>query len=153
MDSTGRLQLRFEDDGDGTGKLLAQASANGFSGKGAAWFSHEEIKEFADACGRFPISGNDKPNLRGGFFKKDGSGTLDQEHLALSIYPIDSRGHLAVQVRLATEVWDLSRSESQHLVQLEIITSYEPLLRFSRELRALADGKRSDVILDGELLP
>jgi hypothetical protein len=153
MTSTGRLQLRFKDDDDGTGKLLVSAKSGGFAGEGGAWFSCGTIEKFADAVGCFPISKNDVPILRGGFWKKDNSGELAQEHLAISVSPADNRGHLAVRVRIATELWEGSAPESQQAVRLEIITSYEPMVRFSRELKALVAGARDELVLEGDLLP
>ena len=153
MESQGRLLLRFEDDGDGTGKLLAQAASEGFSGEGGAWFSISELQDFAEAIRMFPIPEGSRPCIAGGFLKKDGSGALEQEHLALKAYPIDRKGHLGIQVRIATELWNDARPESQHKVELEIITSYEPLLRFSRDLKALAEGRIKEAILENDLLP
>jgi len=151
MKSHGRLSLRFEDDGDGTGKLLAQAASGEFSGEGSAWFSISELQGFAEAIAMFPISEKNPPSIVGGFWKKDGSGGLEQEHLALKVYPIDCRGHLGVQVRIATELWPDVRPESQHKVQLEIITTYEPLAKFSRVLLALAEGRIKEAILESDL--
>jgi len=61
MESQGRLLLRFEDDGDGTGKLLAHATSGGFSGEGGAWFSISELQDFAEAIGMFPIPEGNPP--------------------------------------------------------------------------------------------
>src|SRR5258707_15664186 len=104
MASIGKLQLRFKDDDDGTGELHVCATSGAFAGEGGAWFSCGEIDDFADAVGRFPISEIDVPNLRGGFWKKDQSGELDQEHLAISVSPVDNRGHLAVRVRISAKL-------------------------------------------------
>ena len=145
--------LRFEDDGDWTGKLLAQAAARGFSGEGGAWFGITELQDFAAAVGMFPIPEEHPPFIDAGFVKKDGSGELEQEHLAIKVYPIDHRGHLGVQVRIATELWRDDRPESQHKVELEILTSYELLGRFSRDLLALVEGRIEEAILEGDLLP
>ena len=153
MESQGRLSLRFEDDGDGTGKLLAQATSGGFAGEGGAWFSTSELQDFAEAVGMFPIPEGNSPYIVGGFLKKDGNGDLEQEHLALKIYPIDRRGHLGVQVRIATELWSDARPESQHKVELEIVTSYEPLAKFSRDLKSLVEGRIKEAVLDSDLLP
>lgn len=153
MESQGRLSLRFEDDGDGTGKLLAQAASGGFSGEVGAWFSISELQSFAEAIGMFPIPETNPPSIVGGFWKKDGSGDLEQQHLVLKVYPIDRKGHLGVQIKIATELWDDARPESQHKVELEIVTSYEPLAKFARDLKALAEGRIKDAILEGDLLP
>jgi CheY-like chemotaxis protein len=66
---------------------------------------------------------------------------------------IDSTRHLGVQVRIATEFWNDARPESQHRVELGIVTSYEPLARFSRDLKSLVEGRIKEVILEGDLLP
>lgn len=153
MNSQGKLLLRYDDDGDGTGKLIVQANSNGFCGEGSAWFSEGELQDFADNIAIFPIPEGTSPKIAGGFYKKDGSGEFTQEHLALTVYPIDRRGHLGFQVRIATELWNESRPESQHAVKLEIITTYEPLGQFSSQLKALVEGRIKEVILNADLLP
>lgn len=152
MESQGRLLLRFDADRDGTGKLLAQATSGGFSGEGGAWFSISELQDFAEAVGMFPIPEGNSPHIVGGFWKKDGGGELEQEHLALKVYPVDRKGHLGVQVRIATELWNDARPESRHKVELEIVTSYEPLAIFSGDLKALVEGRLKEAILDSDLL-
>ena len=152
MESQGRLSLRFDNDGDGTGKLWAQASSGGFSGEGGAWFSTGELQDFAEDIGMFPIPKGNSPYIAGGFFKKDESGDLEQAQLALKVYPIDRAGHLGVLVRIAMEFWNDVRPESQNKVELEIITSYEPLAEFSRGLTSLVEGRIKEVILEGDLL-
>jgi hypothetical protein len=153
METQGRLSLRFMDDGDGTGELMAQASSNGFCGEGSARFSTERLLEFAEAITAFPIPKDNPPHIAGGFFEKDGSGELAQEHLALKVYPVNRRGHLGVQVRIATALWNGHRPESRHAVKLEIITNYEPMVQFSRDLKALVEGQSREVILEGDILP
>lgn len=153
MESQGRLILRFDDDGDGTGKLLAQASSSGFSGEGGAWFSKAELQDFAEAIAMYPIVEGDSTKIAAGFPKEDGSSDLEQEHLAIMVYPIDRTGHLGIQVRIATEIWKQTRPESQHLVRLEIMTSYEPLAKFSRDLKSLIEGRLAEAVLDADLLP
>ena len=145
------LLASFYDDGDGTGKLHVRATSDGFSGEGGAWFSNQKVLEFADGIAAFPISEKNPPALKGGFYKRDKSGELDQEHLALAVYPIDRTGHLAVQVRIATEVWEQTRPESQRSVKLEIRTSYQPILQFSQDLKALVNGAVAEAVLHGEL--
>jgi hypothetical protein len=45
--SDGFLRLRFYDDGDGIGELIALAKSGNFSGTGRAYFSIDEIEKFA----------------------------------------------------------------------------------------------------------
>jgi hypothetical protein len=69
----------------------------------------------------------------------------------LRVYPIDVTGHLGVQIRIATEVWPETRPESQHFVQLELVTSYEPLAQFSSQLKALVDGAIEEAVLEADV--
>jgi hypothetical protein len=145
----GYLRLRFADDGDGTGKLYASAEARGFAAKGAAWFGISRIEEFAIAVAAFPLPADKQISVAGGFWK---DGQLTQEHLAIEIYQIDSRGHIGVQVRASTELWGKARKRSQLAAKLEIITSYERLRRFSEDLHELVKGRIEEVLLEGENL-
>jgi len=42
------------------------------------------------------------------------------------------------------------RPEQQRIAQLEIVTTYEPLSRFSKNLLAVLDGTTPEATLDGE---
>ena len=88
--------------------------------------------------------------ITGGFGKNDASGELEQEHVALKVYPIDRRGHIGIQVRLSSALWPGMRPESQMAVKTQIVTTYEPLAQFSRELRALVRGSVAEAVLLGE---
>ena len=135
-------------DDDGTGKLHVRASCNGFSGDGSAWFSTDELKDFAAALATYPITEENPPAIRGGFYSRDMTGELEQEHLSLRVYPIDRTGHLGFQIRIATEVSPQTRPESQHFVQLEILTTYEPLRQFSGQMKSLLDGDIEEAVLE-----
>lgn len=91
MNNKGKLKLRFDDDNDGTGELLVEASANGFAGKGGAYFSIPHIEEFADSLVAFPLPQNNFPEIAGDFGKRDATDELAQEHLAIAVYPVDGR--------------------------------------------------------------
>lgn len=144
------LRLRFEDDTDGTGKLIARAQANGFSGEGAAHFSVTQLEEFAAALLEFPLPTDPWPSIAGGFWDRSNRGRLDQEHLAITAYQIDKRGRIGIQVRMSTEVWKGTRAESQMVAKVEIVTNYEPLAQFSRALSALVRGAANEAVLEGE---
>jgi len=53
----------------------------------------------------------------------------------MAVLPVE----INVHVRLATELWDGAGCESQSAVRLELLTTYEALGRFSRELRSCRD--------------
>lgn len=142
------LVLRFDPDSDGTGKLLADVRFRGFAGSGSAWFGISELKEFADAIMAFPIPDAVRPSIAGGFWSKEVRGHLEQEHLALTVYPIGRRGQLGVQVRLATELWEGDREESQSSVKVELLTSYQQLAEFAQQLLLLVRGQGREAILE-----
>lgn len=146
------LRLRFDDDGDGTGKLLARAEAGGFAGEGGAYFAISEIEEFAKAICTFPLPNKDKRlSIAGGFWSKEPNGELDQEHLGITVFALDGqRGYIAIQVRIATEVWPGSPPKAKKTANIEVVTTYEPLARFSKDLMALMHGKTSEALLEGE---
>ena len=89
MDFQDKLLIRFLNEDDGTGKLHVRASSNGFSGDGSAWFSTDELNRFASPLAVFPIFQEEPPAIRSGFYRKDTSGELEQEHLSLRAYPSD----------------------------------------------------------------
>lgn len=147
----GWLKLEFQDDSDGTGKLIATVEAGGFAGRGGAWFGISQIEEFADSIAAFPLPWKKKCSLAGGFWK-EGQHQLDQEHLGIDVYPIDQRGHIGVQVRIASELWKGSRPESQMMAKVEVITSYQLLNDFSTQLKKLVRGSLEQVLLEGDTL-
>jgi len=149
----GFLTLTFRDDGDGTGKLSAEAEAGGYSGKSGAYFDVARIQEFAGAISEFPLPELSRCSLASGFWSKEVPGALEQEHLGIEIYPVDHRGHIGVQVRMATEIWNDTRPKSHKAAKLEIITTYEPLAKFSKDLLAMLSGTASEATLAGEVLP
>jgi hypothetical protein len=146
------LSLRFDNDSDGTGKLLASVRFRGFAGHGGAWFGVAELEKFANAMAGYPISSDKRTEIAGGFWKKDASGELQQEHLAIAVYRIGHRGQVGVQLRLAGELWDGDRPESQSTLQVEFLTTHQPLSDFSRQLLALIRGEAQVAILEAEVL-
>ena len=99
------LRLRFQDDGDGTGKLLARAEAAGFAGEGGAYFNTSAIEEFAEAIGAFPLPSEDpRLSIAGGFSRLERHDGVEVEHLAITVYLADAqRGYIGIQSRMATE--------------------------------------------------
>ena len=146
------LKLTFYGDNDGTGELTAQATADGYAGIGSAYFNIAELKNFAKAIGEFPLPERTRCQIAGGFCSKEVRGKLEQEHLGIDVYPVDHRGHIAIQVRAATQLWQDMRPDSQKTARFEIITSYEPLAKLSRQLLALVAGTVDEATLEGEHL-
>jgi len=149
----GFLTLTFRDEGDGTGKLSAQAETQGYSGRSGAYFDIAQIREFALAISEFPLPDAARCVIASGFWSKETSGALEQEHLGIDVYPVDHRGHIGVQVRMATEMWNDTRPGSQKTATLEITTTYEPLAGFGKDILAIISGSASEATLAGEALP
>ena len=143
---TDRLRLTLTPDDDGTAELHAEVTANGFSGRGSAWFNVSALAHLADTLQQaFPLS--DAIELKGGYWGKENGTGLAQEHLAIRFYPAAGRGVLGCQVRLATSAQEHDRPEMQHVVRVEITTSYQELLQFSSALRNMASGLASEALL------
>jgi hypothetical protein len=146
------LSLRFEADSDGTGKLLASVRFRGFSGHGGAWLDVTALEEFANAVAVYPIPSHKRTAIAGGFWNKDVRGELQQEHLAIAVYGIGNRGQVAVQVRIASELWEGDRPDSQRTVKVELLTTHQRLGDFSRQLRSLIGGETETAILEADVL-
>jgi hypothetical protein len=144
------LRVRFSDDGDGTGELNAYASSGCFSGTGRAYFHTGEVEEFASALAAFPITNDARPRIAGGYLRKTGGpGELSQEHLGITVYPINSRGYIGIQVRMATTFCEGDRPESRESATVELVTTHIPLARFSRELIEVLRGSAEEAVLIG----
>ncbi len=145
--SSGFLRVRFVDEYDGTGELIAHAGSDGFSGTGRAYFNTEAIQKFADAIANFPVSNAVPLTVAGGFVDSaERSGIPEQEHLGISVYPIDSHGHIGIQIRMATPLYTGDRPESRKSATVELVTTHEPLARFSRDLLAMLGGNTDEAV-------
>ena len=51
---------------------------------------------------------------------------------------------------MATEVWKETRPESKKMAVVEVVTTYEPLSKFSKDLIALLHGKIKEAALQGQ---
>jgi hypothetical protein len=135
------LRLRFLDDRDGTGKLMAWAAADGFSGESGAYFNVETLEKFAEALQLFPLP------------PEEHHAKLAQEHLGISVYLANpQRGYVGIQVRMTTEVWPDTRPESKKMAVVEILATYEPLSKFSRDLLSVLHGSLKEAVIEGESL-
>jgi hypothetical protein len=141
------LTLCFEPDDDGTGELHVSVRSQGFSGEGSAWFGAERLERFAAALAAYPLTEEARTGLAGGYYKDN---RLDEVHVAISAYQIDSAGHLGVRVRVATTVGVSARPQSQHVAEVELQTTYQELERFSREFLEHLAGQREDAVLRGD---
>lgn len=143
------LKLSLQADDDGTGELIAEVSANGFGGKGSAWFDLQRLVAFSEELLSYPIAPEKLPKIEGGFWSKEKKGILEQVHFLLKIYPIGSTGKLGAKIRVATPRYESDRCDSQHIAEVEIETDYNALESFAGQLKQLAKLERSDATLNG----
>jgi hypothetical protein len=146
MQDSLRLQIYLDD--DGTAELFAEMRANGFCGHGSAWIDPAKITEIASQLAHaFPLS--ETLCVAGGYWSHEMPARLTQEHLAISFYPVEGRGVIGCQVRLATPLDRDDRLHSQHTVQAELLTSYQELQQFAKALGELSAGKAKEAVLNG----
>jgi len=143
------MLITFQDDDDGTGELAVRAENRDFAGRGAAYFSIEQLEEFARSLLQFPLN-EPKVGIAGGYWSAKRDATLDQELLGIDVYPISSRGQLGIQVRVATDQWEGDRPELHQSAKLELRTTYEGLKKLSKDLLELIEGKLREVEFVGE---
>ncbi len=92
-------------------------------------------------------------SIASGFCSKEDPSKLAQEHLRISVNLANAqRGYLGIQVRMATEVWPDTRPESKKEAVVEILTTYEPLSKFSRDLLSVLRGSLKEAVIEGESL-
>jgi hypothetical protein len=142
------LSLQIHLDDDGTAELSAQVQANGFGGHGSAWIDPLELKSIASTLAEaFPLK--EALCIRGGYWSGANPATLTQEHLAISFYPVDGRGIVGCQVRLAAPSDREDRESRKYSIQAELLTSYEELRRFAKSVTLLSTGEAQEAVLNG----
>jgi hypothetical protein len=147
--SASELQVAYQADDDGTGKIIAIVKSGEFSARGAAWVNPDVvIRTFVTALRSFPLTAT--PALvEGGFWSKENPGSLEQCHLRIAVKPHDSRGTLLVHVDLSSEVWTTPDADLQNLATIRFTTEYAALDRFAQEFEQVLDGERDVAVLTG----
>ncbi|RKH00996.1 hypothetical protein D7Y13_24700 [Corallococcus praedator] len=144
------LKLLPDEDGDGTAELQVSARSGAFSGESSAWFSLEQLRAFASALTAFPLGEEARRGIAGGtwsFHEADKAYKPNQVFVAISAYPIDTRGSLGVRARLATRTDRAERPESANTAAVELKTTYSALARFSEQFALLLDGRGEEAVL------
>jgi hypothetical protein len=146
----GDLIVTFDPASDGTGKLAVTATANGFSGRSAAWFDSTRLTEFASNLGEYPLPKEHPVMIASGFGGSPEQ--LEQEHVRVAVYPVGNRGQVGVGVHLATERWPDTRPDAVCDVRLELLTTYQRLAEFSTDLVRVVHGEQREARLGEEVL-
>jgi hypothetical protein len=141
-----QLLLEIVPDPDGTAELFATVQAGPFSGHSSAWIDPEELVSFGRALAEtFPLTTT--LGISGGYWSDTSPGTLSEEHLSISFYPIGNRGQIGCQVRLASLQFASERPQSRRAVQVELEVTYAELQRFGPALVELASGLVAEAVL------
>jgi hypothetical protein len=147
--SASELQVAYQADDDGTGKIVATVKSGEFSAQGAAWFNPIDVKRtFVAALRSFPLTAITPALIEGGFGSKERPGSLEC-HLRIAVKPYDSRGTLLVHVDLSSEVCTTPDADLQNLATIRFTTEYVAVDRFAQEFEAVLDGERDVAVLTG----
>jgi hypothetical protein len=142
------LLLRYEyRDTDGTGELHAHARYGGFAGASSAWFSDDQLLNFADQLLKRPPSDAQ-------FHLSAGTGTEGafEEHVGLTV-ALGMRGETVVLAHLSTPTNPGSNpGSSRSDARIEIVTWMGALQRFSSELKGLVAGTAEEARLEAVVL-
>jgi hypothetical protein len=143
----GSLRLTISPDNDGTCLLHAEVSADGFSGIGHAWFDLKRLQSFAMDLEKYPLTSDPRVAIEGGFLSRNHPYKVEQRHLSISVYPVNSRGVLGVQVYVSSPLHEQDRPESQRVAQLELLTHYAELESFSAQIRNMVLQQAGEAVL------
>lgn len=141
------FRLTLIQEPDGTGELSAEVNANGFAGKGSAWFNIAEITAFAQAlASTYPLQPDKALELKGGRWNSVVHGQLEHVHLGMRFYPIGNLGTIGCRVHLAHQNESASLVP-EYAVTVELRTDYEALRKFGASLLSVAKGESDEAIL------
>lgn len=127
-------------------ELFVNVSVDGFAGHGVAWFDPQQLRDLAAQLGQaFPLT--ETLAVQGGQL---GQNLSDPEEalVGLSFYPVAGRGVLGCRVRLRGDSRDFwERPQARPVLEVELLSSYQALQAFARDLVQLADGQLGEAVL------
>jgi hypothetical protein len=132
----GTLKLYFKEEIEGCGTVDADVAAGGYAGSSCALLNTAEIEAFAKAICEYPPASSGRCYLEGSRFDAG---------LSISVCPINSRGYLAVTVCL----W-ANRQGLPMKIEVELVTAYEALAKFGRDLLSLIKNEIEMAVLEEE---
>lgn len=149
--STAELRVVYRSDDEWTGEIIATVKSGTFSARGSAWFDRTHVKEtFLANLRSFPLTSANPPTIEGGFW--NGTGSLEQCHLRISIKPYNTRGTLLVHVDLASQVGKTRTPDAdlQNSATIRFLTEYAAVDGFAEQFEKVLDGKEDDAVLQGD---
>lgn len=134
----GTLKLYFTEEAEGCGTVDADVAAGNYAGTSCALLNTAQIEAFAKAISEYPLPAPGRCCLEG---------SLGDSGLSISVCPVNSRGYLGVTVSL----W-ATRQGLPMKVDLELLTTYEPLAKFGRDLLSLVKNEFETAVLEEEAM-
>jgi len=131
MDRPSALKVSIAWQDDDMVELRVIAAANGFGGDSTAYFAPREIEAFAHRLARYPLE-NDRSIVIKASVGHD-------QCVSLAVLQADALGRIAIDVELAAP--SHTRPYGLYEGRLRVVTSYEDLAHFSRELLLMLEGK------------
>jgi hypothetical protein len=142
------IRIRLESDADGCGQLFVAYSINGYAGRSSAWFNVIDLKAKVERFFDYPLSIDDLPCIRGGFWNVDGS-DIESEHVYLSASPYGSLGNVVLSVRCAIPQPDSNSEEILCSGYAKINVTYQQLEQFAMDLNSLIAGEIDEAVIFG----
>lgn len=140
------LHLDFEPADEWYGQLVATVAAEGFGGRGGAWFDMDELRSFLEKLSAYPLSKEQQPVcLIGSLGTPEGEPA--HEHMAIIFEQHDARGRIRVTARLATPVWNSETEDLACRAEIRFLATYADLDNFRVAFYNLLDGSATRATL------
>jgi len=130
------LTVSMQPDEDGTVELFVEIRAGRFSGHGSAWFNLQALSKSLEAFEEFPLNIDRVPVISGGYWNEAAT-QLVQEHVHLSVSPLDRLGKLVMTIKAFTPTAAHSGQVIGCGVVCDCLIDYEGLRNFAENMRRL----------------
>jgi hypothetical protein len=143
-----KLTLRYEYDAsffdpklarDDFGRLSVTVETDRFSGWGGFWVQWQDVKEFGEALGTFPISEGQPIIAQWGYDMQEGDDLI----LRLEVAAADKRGNLTIRFEVADD------AEPRNRVRGCFLTNYPDLDAFRSSIARLMSNETEEAVLNG----
>ena len=132
------VTFRIFPEDDGTAELYLGFVSERAAGSGTAYFLLDALLDFARALGEYPLDPRALPVLSGGYWDPT------EQHVGVSITPKNSRGHLLLDLRVATPSDDQGVGHPAASATIRVTIDYSQLALLSKRLQVLASGRGSE---------
>lgn len=146
--SMSKLALRYKYDPshlnrdlvrDDFGYLTVAVETPDFSGRGGFWVQWQDVIEFAEALGAYPITNDAPVGCQWGYEMQEGDDLI----LRIEIKPTNLRGDLAVHFEVA------DMHEAHKRMRGSFLTNYPEIAAFRADITRLMDMATDEAVLTG----